>query len=96
MHAHVVPSAPGVTGRSSAAVLPANKIAPEESTATAVAAVTSTVLGFGIELKEWEDGGGYTVVKDYVHQARLRHKEASCPSLIRQEMHKPISAKRWW
>ena len=34
-------------------------------------------------------GGGYTIVKDYVRQARLRHQEVL-------EMHKPISARRWW
>ena len=31
-------------------------------------------------------GGGYTIVKDYVQEARLRHKEVFVPLAIRQDL----------
>ena len=41
-------------------------------------------------------GGGYTVVKDYVRQARQRHKEVFVPLAHPLGGAQAISAMRWW
>lgn len=40
--------------------------------------------------------GGYTIVKDYVRQARLSHKEVFVPWRIRRETPRRTSVKHWW
>ena len=42
-------------------------------------------------------GGGYTIVKDYVRQARLQPQgSVRAAWRIRREMRRRTSAKRWW
>jgi hypothetical protein len=47
--------------------------------------------GYGAESRA-RLSGGYTVVKDYMRQARLRHKEVHVPLAHPSGMRRPISA----
>lgn len=40
--------------------------------------------------------GGYTVVKDYVRDARVGTRKCSCPWRTRRATRKPTSVRRWW